>query len=1091
MPVFNNMLAGASGGAGAGGYEIERSLRFNSGDSAYLSKNFASAGNRKTWTWSGWVKRSGNDTLFDGIFAADNSVTNRDNIKAFFYNDNDLYNPSRFVIGDGSGAYLRTTQSFRDFAAWGHLLIIADTTLATANDRIKIYWNGVRITEFAENSLSTKVPQNSDLGWNTSTLHVIGANKYNNTTESYLNGYLADVHFIDGQALAPADFGETDDNGVWQPKEFAGTYGPLVDTSQTWSNIATLSGGGVNSSHPLTQGFNGNLNNRVEGDTNGEYLEIPISTTIASGGVRVYAAIGSTTPMVINLYNGSSNVHTITSSTPDLRWHTTSYAGPITKIRIERTSRPFEFNAVEVNGKILVDSGVTVTDNSFYLPFTDNSSNAALGTDTSGNSNTWTVNNLSVAGSSWNQSQTWSSSTFFNANGNAFYSTDMSEAELFDNVEGGSGSNGDYPLPEVGGTFTLTFTQFSSASTVTLDLDGAGNGLKINGSFVTITNNYASTQTFNVSGLTSIEWLYADGTNYCYLGSVTVDGVKLVDSGISDPLAAGIDSLRDSPSQIADQTDTGVGGEVVGNYCTWNPLVKFTGVAGINQPTEYSNGNLQAKITTGGTWTPGCGTIAVNSDKWYAEFEVADKGGANHFHVGINPPLDNFSGVTYHSASNSGHWYGSNGELWNAGSATGAGSYATVNNGDIIGIALDFTASTVTFYKNGSSLAQVSLNSNITTHGAVFAFDLYPTCTVIANFGQRAFAYTAPSGYKSLNTANLPTPTIADGSKYFDTNVWNGDGTSNRLISTNFSPDFTWMKIISQTGQWHLLANSVRGGDKTLSTNNTLAENTRTGFVSFDSNGFTIGDGNSNPSGGEKLVGWAWDAGDSTVSNTNGTITSQVRASVASGFSIVTWTGDQNKRTIGHGLNKKPDLIIWKSATYASNWAVWHSAFSDNEVIFLNNSAAKTGNSDYFDNTAPTSTVFPVDAQGNKLLNNLALVFTSVEGYSAFGSYTGNSSTDGPFIALSFRPKWLLIREITSGTNSWQIQDAERDPYNVSNTRLVPNSTAGDSSNAVFNLDMLSNGFKLRTSNDSHNSSSYTYIWAAFAEHPFKIARAR
>ena len=122
---------------------------------------------------------------------------------------------------------------------------------------------------------------------------------------------------------------------------------------------------------------------------------------------------------------------------------------------------------------------------------------------------------------------------------------------------------------------------------------------------------------------------------------------------------------------------------------------------------------------------------------------------------------------------------------------------------------------------------------------------------------------------------------------------------------------------------------------------------------------------------------------------------------------------------------------------------------------------------------------------------SIAYGLSPVAGYSAVGSYTGNSSADGVFIHTGFRVAWLLLREMSSGTNSWQIQDATREPFNVSNTRLVPNTNATESSNAVFNVDMLSNGFKLRTSNDSHNSSSYKYLYVAFAEHPFKTARSR
>ena len=186
-----------------------------------------------------------------------------------------------------------------------------------------------------------------------------------------------------------------------------------------------------------------------------------------------------------------------------------------------------------------------------------------------GSSNT-TIPVGGLNSSLYDQSQTWSSGTFFNANGNAFYNSGGSAAQLFDNVESGSGSTGDYPLPVDGGTFTLTFSQFSSASTVTLKLAGTGNALKINGSFVTINSASDSTQTFNVSGLTSIEWLYNGGSNYCYLGSIAVDGIKLIDSGVSVPNVPSIAStVRANPSagfSIVSYTGNATNGATVSGH---------------------------------------------------------------------------------------------------------------------------------------------------------------------------------------------------------------------------------------------------------------------------------------------------------------------------------------------------------------------------------------------------------------------------------------------------------------------------------------------------------------------------------------------
>ena len=371
-----------------------------------------------------------------------------------------------------------------------------------------------------------------------------------------------------------------------------------------------------------------------------------------------------------------------------------------------------------------------------------------------------------------------------------------------------------------------------------------------------------------------------NGTTYTPVASGTSSGGRTIYRiTLVDP--ATVDSLLDSPTNYDDGTNIG------GNFCTWNNLAKFTGVAGISQPIVYSEGNLKAKISSGSSWSPVCGTIAVTSGKWYAEFEMADASGSNHFHVGINPPLSHFVGVTYHSATGTGHWYGSNGQMWNNGSPGTAGAVATANNGDIIGIALDFDASTVTFYKNGTSLTSVSLNDNIKTQGAVFGFDLYPTCSVIANWGQRPFANPV-SGFKALCTQNLDA-SIKKSSKQFDIATWTGDSASSRTIPTDHEPEFVWVRNLSVNGRSHYIYDALRGfgANKELVPNQTNEEGSAghstdvAGYVSgTTSSGFTLAAGSSNSNytneSGQSYAGWVWNAASSTTSVSVGALNSSL-----------------------------------------------------------------------------------------------------------------------------------------------------------------------------------------------------------------------
>jgi hypothetical protein len=352
----------------------------------------------------------------------------------------------------------------------------------------------------------------------------------------------------------------------------------------------------------------------------------------------------------------------------------------------------------------------------------------------------------------------------------------------------------------------------------------------------------------------------------------------------------------------------------------------------------------------------------------------------------------------------------------------------------------------------------------------------------------------------------MPTTyAIPNGSTAFAATTYTGTGAnqsiSNAVNGTSFQPDFVWIKsrVNNPSGGTlnHVLTDVVRGVTKELNSNNTGAETTNSaGLTAFNSNGFSVGgDYNyNNPGNGGAMVGWQWKANGAAVTNTAGSITSQVSANTAAGFSVVTYTGNGSSATIGHGLGVAPSMYIVKRRDGASNWSTWHIGLSGGTYyVSLDSTAAQASNTVVFPGATPTSTVFSVGASICGNTNTyVAYCFAPVAGYSAFGSYTGNGSSDGPFVYLGFRPRWIMIKNITAASaGSWRIYDTSRATYNADGTLLWADLASAEVTDAAYQLDHVSNGFKIRNTSSDFNANSNTYIYAAFAENPLKYANAR
>ena len=319
--------------------------------------------------------------------------------------------------------------------------------------------------------------------------------------------------------------------------------------------------------------------------------------------------------------------------------------------------------------------------------------------------------------------------------------------------------------------------------------------------------------------------------------------------------------------------------------------------------------------------------------------------------------------------------------------------------------------------------------------------------------------------------------TIKKPSDYFNTKLYTGNASTNAITGVGHQPDMVWLKSRS-FAQNHEMYDAVRTATKRIYPNGSYAEDTNsTGLTAFNSDGFTLGAANTINKSGDTFASWNWLAGNGTASNSNGSITSTVSANTTSGFSIVKWTGTGSSGTIGHGLGVAPKVVIVKRYSAAADWVYYTTAIDGSlDYLFLNTTAAKADSSA----SVPTSTVFSKSDTNNE--TQIAYCFAEKTGYSKFGTYTGNASTDGTFVYTGFKPAFILIKRADS-TGRWVLWDSKRNPSNLMDNALFPNSSAVEN-DGYWKIDGLSNGFKIKDPEVEINASGATFIYMAFAEEP-------
>lgn len=512
----------------------------------------------------------------------------------------------------------------------------------------------------------------------------------------------------------------------------------------------------------------------------------------------------------------------------------------------------------------------------------------------------------------------------------------------------------------------------------------------------------------------------------------------------------------------------------IGNYATWDVANSF-----------YANsykGNLRVDSTVGSALPA---TIFVNSGKWY--WEVKWVSGANP-RIGVT----NISGVGQDFGGSANSWCRLNNpsRVYNAGSAPAYGTDLTV--GDTIMLALDIDAGKLWYGKNGTWEASgnpatganpsqtftsgQSMSPAVSSGGGTPLFE--------ANFGASGFSYTPPTGFKELNTSNLTEPSIKKAPAYFSANRYVGNGSSRTISGLNFSPNLVMIR--SRAGASTGVHDTVRssgGSIPVLYTDLSNAESAGGSYLSsFNSDGYTLNNNTSGNNNGTNYVGWSW------------------KEDGIAGFDIVTYTGNgSSSQAISHNLSAVPRFIIVKPRSFVDAWFIWHTNLPAGTALRFNTSAAISEFNSSFGGVVPTSSNFYVGGSGANYTSAngqqyVAYLWTDIPGFSRFGTYTGNGSANGPVVNLGFKPAWLLIKNITT-SEQWAVMDNQRPPIGNNNTAnfLPLQSSGAEDVNASYHqIDRLSNGFKIRgAAQELINLSGHSYIYAAFAEAPFKYSTAR
>ena len=1010
---------------GGANYQIARSLRFRSTNSAYLTRTPGVAGSRTTFTISAWVKRSelggAGYSIFDATDASKECLlvfggSAPDQLQ-FYHHNGATYDFNYISAG-----------RYRDPSAWMHVVVAMNTTLS-GNAMCSIYVNGSEISYDTRTNPSASFSTNM----NSTTAHRIGMESRVNRW--YMDGFVSEFNFIDGQQLTPSSFGQTDaTTGAWNPIKYTGTYG---------TNGFYLKGDDPLGAAPIAAAIGGN-DTYTKGLWHGNSLG---DSAWNRGSDHALTATGGTISSTQTKLGLANSLKTVAASSQYFR--TDAHAD----FQINATSGnandfTFDFwfyntgNANPYPIFSLLDIGypglLSVGYNQFY---------------SSSNSSTWDIASSKSLGGG-QTANTWNHYAFVRS-GSTWY--------IFVN-----GTQVDTWTSSLAPYYSSNYLQIGRAQGGTYYSDGYYQEIRWSKGIARWTGTF-----------TPPAKPYSGGFGSDYSGNAN----DFYPSGMSNTAGVTNDSLVDTPTNYG--TDTGAGGEVRGNYCTWNPLNKHAS-AGLTDGNLSFNSGGSVSVHRGVQGTLG------STSKFYGE--ITTSGGTTGMVCifGANKLLQDMTQANNHGgyAWSFGLGYATNASGWYAGTNVTQANGSSTNVVDgTWGIAVDPAAgkawmrnSAGSWIGGGDPAAGTSPTFTWTADGDAWTFgcstyNVAATFLFIINAGQRPFAYAAPSGFKALCTQNLPDPAILKPKNYMDVNLRTGTGAAFNVTGIGFQPDLVWSKGRSGATD-HAMYDSVRGVQKDIGSNLSTAETTEAqGITAFNSDGFSGGTLAKLNTSAATYVDWLFKKG------------------ATPGFDIVSYTGNGANRTIAHALGVAPKMMLIKDRSGVNSWRAYHSSLptsATNGLVLNGTNAAIGPDATLWNSADPTSSVFSLGSAANLNTNldtYIAYLFAEVAGFSKFGSYTGNGSTDGPPVWCGFRPKFVLLKRYDS-TSFWQIRDTTRFPSNGALSEIYCNLSNAEIG-FVDDQDNLSNGFKLRRAADEQNASGGTYIFAAFAEAPFKTARAR